>query len=356
MRIREATESDKPAWDNFVNTQGGMFHQYYDWKQVYKAIGQSFFPLMIEDDKSELVGIFSLVREDHKFYSLLFGAGFKSVLFRNPVPSDRQYEITSAVIKYIEDNYASRCATFLINDQLPVGFKEEQDRALIDSGFRIRYNKETGLPCSHVLPLESPFEEKIWKGLWSQKLRQALNKVEKKGIVVIQDRDLKYVEEYVKNVIANYKRHGHQPPSREFLITAFKVFKNNTKLFAALDHDKPVALLSCIYTPSTCYLWEIGTPGKETGDVNKYCYKKAIQDACNEGYKYVDFLGSYTTGLSSLKKRFGTQQTPIMVYEKRYSAPRVLLRYGPLVIKYIFQDRKYIWDNKSKIWDAIRRW
>jgi hypothetical protein len=356
LKIREAIESDRQQWDNFIDEQGGMFHQYFGWKYVYEKTGQSLFPLIIEDDQSQLIGTFSLIKENYKFFSIISAFGFKSVLFKKGTPSDQQYEMTSAVIKYVDQHYSSRCSTFYINDQLPLGYKEEKNQALIDSGFLIRNDKKTGLPCSHILPLEAPFEEKVWKRLWSSKFRQALNKVEKNGVVVIQDEELKYIDIFADKVISNYKRHKNEPPTKEFLLTAFRVFKNNIKLFVAMEDDQPTALLACIYTPTTCYLWEVGTLGKETDDVNKYCYKMAIEDACNRGYQFVDFLGAYTVGLSNLKKRFGTQQTPIIVYEKRYSKSRVLSQYVPVMVKHILFDQKYIWRNRALIWDGIRRW
>jgi hypothetical protein len=356
INIREATEKDRVLWDKFVDEQGGMFHQYFGWKYVYETSGESLFPLMIEDDQSQLIGTFSLIKENYKLFSIISAFGFKSILFKKGITPDRQYKITSEVIKYIDENYSSRCSTFYINDQLPLGYTEESNQALIDAGFLIRNDQKTGLPCSHILPLEAPFEEKIWKRLWSSKFRQALNKVEKKGVIVIHDQDLKYLDIFADNVITNYKRHKNEPPTKEFLLTAFKVFKDKLKLFVALDQDQPLVLLACIYTPTTCYLWEVGTQGKETDDINKYCYRVAIEDACTKGYQFADFLGAYTAGLSNLKKRYGTQQTPIIVYEKRYSKFRVLMQYVPVMVKHLLFDQKYIWKNRSVIWDGIRRW
>ena len=98
IEIREATEGDRIRWDNFVDEQGGMFHQYFGWKYVYETTGQSLFPLMIEDDQSQLIGTFSLIKENNKLFSIISGFGFKSVLFKMGTPPDQQFEITVAVI------------------------------------------------------------------------------------------------------------------------------------------------------------------------------------------------------------------------------------------------------------------
>jgi hypothetical protein len=356
MNIREATEFDRFIWDDFVNTQGGNFHKYFGWKYIYETTGQLFFPLMVENNQSQLVAIFPLIKEEHKLFSILYSRGFEGILFRESLSSDDKHKITLALIKYIDRKYSSRCSQFSIIEQLPLNFEKEENQALIESGFRIRNIRKSGLPCSHILPLKAPFEEHIWKGLWSQKLRQALNKVEKSGVKVIQDREQKYIEEYVKMLIANYKRHKIKPPTRDYILSAFRVFRNNTKLFVALKYNQPIAILSCIYTPSTCYLWGIGTYTKDTNDINKYCYKVAIQDACNEGYLFVDFLGAFTAGLSNLKKRFGTKQTPMMEYEKTYSLLRVLLQRLPTMDKLILFNPKYLWEHRVTIWDRIWHW
>ena len=354
MKIVEATEFDRSVCDNFVNTQGGMFYQYFSWKYVCETSGDSFFPLMIENNQSQLVGLFCLIKKEHKLFSELSSHGLTSILFREGLSSDEKYKITLALIKYIDIRYSSKCSSFVINEQLPLDFKEAENQALIECGFRIRNDRKSGLPCSNIIPLTSSFAEDIWKRLWSRQLKQQLIKVEKSGIRVVQDRELKYIEEYMRMVIATYKRHRtREPPNRDYILTAFKVFKNNIKLFVALNHDQPIAILSCIYTPSTCYLWQIGTYSRDVDNVNKYCFKTAIEDACNQGYQFVDFLASYTSGLSTFKKRFGAKQTPIMVYEKRYSIPSVLCQYASSRVNLILFNLRYVYGIRSSIWKKI---
>jgi hypothetical protein len=356
VRIREAVESDRGVWDDFVDSQGGMFHQYLGWKNVYAKTNHHFIPVLAETDRGELLGIFSVIRQNFKLYSVLSSFGFRSAIVRQDLPHNEKAEITRALVAFVEKNYSRRCSAFIINEQLPLDYREAQNQALIDSGFRVRWDRRSGLPCSHVLPLKTPFEEHIWKGLWSQKFRQALNKVAKNGVKVVQDREFKYAEQFADLVIVNYERHKTPPPAREFVLAAVKEFGPRMKIFVALNHDQPVAYLSCIYTRSTCYLWEIGTYTRDTDDVNKYCYKVAIEDACNSGYQFVDFLGAYTKGLSDLKKRFGTQQTPIIMYEKRYAKGRVLTHYVPEMAKMAVFRQKYLWANRAAIWDKILRW
>lgn len=355
MEIREATESDKSVWNNFVNEHDGIYHQYFDWKYVYQTDGQDLSLLMIEKAPSVLVGIFSLIKEKHTLYSKLNSSGLKGILFKKGMSPDETNIITRDVIKYIDQKYSSRCSTIFIREQLPLGAKDEQNQALVDSGFHIRYRNSAGLPCSYILPLEVPFNENTWN-LCSRSVRKSVNRVEKSGVIVIQDRELQYLEEFLKMVTANYQRHRNQPPSRDYMLAVFKYFKNSTKLFVAMDHGLPVAALACFYTASTCFLWEMGTFHKEADEINKYCYKVAMEDACNEGYKYADMSACYTTGLAVMKERFGAQRTPLMIYEKRYSLPRVLLQHVPVLLRLVVFNPKYFWDNRSAFLNSIRRW
>jgi hypothetical protein len=355
MKIREATESDRFVWDAFVDANDGMFHQYFSWKYCFEKSRTPFFLLMIEDDQSQLTGIFSLIKRRYHGYSVLVAKGYKGVLLRRDLPEDNKNEAIAALVKYIDQKYSSGCSTFLIVEQLPIGYTTGQNTALLNSGFRIINDKDSGLPCSHILPLQAPFEEHIWKTRWSSKFRQTLNKVEKSGIKVIDDHEFKYTEEFIKLVRGNYKRHGSRLPKQDYLRECFKVFEDRIRLFAALDHDRPIALLACFYTPTTCYLWEIGTPAKEVNDINKYCCRVAIEHACNSGYAYVDFLGAYTEGLSNQKKRFGTVQTPVLEYEKTYSAFRLYIQKGHYLVRQVFHNPGEIRKIFSAVWKKVSR-
>ncbi len=353
MKVREATESDKLVWDEFVDAQDGMFHQYFGWKYSYEKSDSSIYLLMVEDDQSQPAGIFTLLKKRYPGYSVLVSWGFKGVLLRKDLPEARKNEAVKSVVSYIDRHYSSGCSTLSISEQLPLGYTTEENTALLECGFHIISDRSSGLPCSHIIPLQAPFEEHIWKKLWSQKFRQALNKVEKSGIKVIDDREFQYLEEFIKYVRANYKRHGSRLPKTEYFRECFKVFKDRIRLFAALDHDQPIALLACFYTPATCYLWEIGTPAKEMNDVNKYCYRVAIEHACSNGYRYVDFLAAHNEGLNAQKKRFGTVQTPILEYEKTYSAFRLFLQNGQRVIRQVLNNPGQIREVISAAWKKV---
>lgn len=280
------------------------------------------------------------------------------ILFREDTPDDLKYRATLDVLNYIEKKYASRCSTFIITEEIKLDseINNNSRNAYIDHNFRLRNISNPDLPCSHILPLKAPFEQYIWKELWSAKLKRALNKVPRMGVQVIQDREFKYLDIYIDMLTANFIRHGTPQPKRSQILAEFKVFKDKTKLFVALLDNRPIVTLNCHYTATTCFLTGVGCYAKGTDDVNKFVYKTAIEDACNNGYKFADLGHSLTEGLAALKQRYGCTRIPVRIYEKRYSTPRVFAELIPGLVHICFKNTPYLWKERKMIWQRITHW
>jgi hypothetical protein len=360
MRVREATIEDRARWDSFVDTEGGSFFHYFDWKCVHETRGNQFIPLMIETSPSQLVGILPMVKTDRPLYSTLdtvsVAGGAEGLVLGRELSDNERYEATSALLKYVDVHYSQRCSAFRLTEAFaPFGnLGEDPTAALIHNGFRFRYDRTTHLPCNVVLELKQPFEDCVWKG-WSRQLRQDVNRAARSGVVVIQDREFSYAEIFADMLQENHRRHKGKPPTRGEIKMRLNLFRDKTKLFVALLHGQPVVALLCYYTPSTCYLSKVGSYEKDTDDANKLCYKAAIEDACNAGYGYADLGMSSTSNLAFFKQRFGGTRVPLHIYEKRYSIPRTLMEKTPVLISSAWHDKSYIWNNRRKLWDRIAR-
>jgi len=359
MRIREATPEDKATWDTFVDTEGGQFTHYFDWKHVYDARGYRYIPLLSETAASEIIGILPIIKVKKYLSSTLYAdTQTGGLLLKRDLSDTERYEVTSAFLKYVDTNYSRRCSRFILRENLSsiTDLSEKPTAALIDSGYRFRYDASTKLPCTFVLELKRPFEENIWKGLWSRNLKKKLNKVERSGVAIIHDQELKYAGDFIVMLSANYERHGTIPLTQEQVNIALDTFRDNAKLFVALRDSRPIVAAVCYYYASTCFLWEIGSYMKNTGNANLLCYRAAIEDACNADYRFVDFGLTATSNLAHFKEQFKGTRVPLRIYEKRYSAPRALMELGPLVLKNAWQDKAYIWNRRRKLWDSIIRW
>jgi hypothetical protein len=359
MKIREANLTDREQWDSFVDTQDGIFQHYFNWKFATENSATKYIQLVIESDSSELIGIFPIIKVHRALYSKL--NSISGLLLKKDISAEEKYQTTLAALKYVEVHYGKNCSRFFLDEHIHPGSGEERDPdpALTELGFRSRYDRKTHLPCKHILELNPPFKENIWMGLWSQKFRQALRKVEKNGVSVIEDSEMGYVEEFVDMLMSNYKRHNIKIPARTELLDQMKMqiqyFKGKLKLYVALLENKPIVILYCSYTASTCQLEGVGAYTKGTDDANKLCYKVAIEKACDAGYKFADFGGTYTTSLASLKERYGAGRIPIMRYEKRYSFARMMIELAPEIAGELWRKRSKVWSNRRHYWKVITR-
>ena len=165
MRIREANKEDRSIWDSFAAMQGGSFGYYFDCRHLSDNVHR----LMVETDEHELIGICRFDKEERPLYSTLRINGF---LFRRPTAQKERYHATREFLDYKEKPTSDRCSTFIVQESGLDFPGNDSNPALLDHGFRFRNYVKNGLPCSHILPLKAPFEETIWKVMWSQKLRK----------------------------------------------------------------------------------------------------------------------------------------------------------------------------------------
>jgi hypothetical protein len=359
MRIREATAEDKAAWDTFADTAGGKFGHCFDWKYVIEAGGHRYIPLLAETAASAIIGILPVIKRKRYLSSILHSETHAGgLLLKRELSDTERYEVISALLKYVDTNYSRGCSRFILRENLSSisELSEEPTAALIDSGYRFRYDASAKLPCTFVLELKQPFEENIWKGLWPSKLRNKLNRAGK-GVVVIHDREFSYTEKYIDMFFENCKRHGAKPyATRDQIRMELNIFRDKAKLFVALLEGQPIVAQLSYYDASTCFLWEIGSSAKDTGRANMLCDKAAIEDACDAGCRFLDFGFTATSSLAEHKEQFKGTRVPFRTYEKRYSIPRTFVELVLLAITRAWHDKTYLWKKRRKLWDSIVRW
>ncbi len=352
MRVREASAEDRAAWDSFVDSEGGAFSLYYDWKKVYEAGGHHLTPLLAETASSQIAGILPVVREDRPLYSIIDcgrGGGAQGFRLASQLSDAQRDEATARLLEYVDGHCSHRCSVFrLAEASTSAGdLSEEPTAAIIKSGFRFRYNRSTHLPCNFILPLRQPFQETVWK-TWPRRHREVLRQTARSGVAVIDDREFTYAEDLVPMMASNDARHGARPLNRAEVMARLDVFRDKTKLFVALREGQPLAMLLCHYTPSTCYLARVGCYQKDTENANKLCWKTAIEDACNAGYQFADFGLTHTESLAFFKARYAGTRVPVRTYEKTYSIPRTIMEKAPDLFK-------EVWHEPSRMMAGRRR-
>jgi len=357
VKVREATGADRDRWNAFVDEEGGSLFHYYDWKPVHEAGGHRVIPLLVEGRPGEVACLLPIVREKHRLCSTLATArvaGVEGLLLKRDLSGGERLEATSALIEHVDRHCSRACANFRLVETLAPAERqsEEPTAALLERGFRFRYEAGTHLPCNHVMQIQPPFEKNVWMK-FSKKVRQDVRQAELRGIVVKQDPEMRHVERFIDMFYANYARHRTQPPTIREVRARLEVFKERSKMFVALSEGQPVVFVYCHYAGSTCYLAKTGSYDKDTDDANKLACKVAMEDACAGGYTLVDFGASTTAGLAFFKERFGTTRVPVRVYEKSYSKPGSLMHKAPMLLRNTWYDRGYLWRNRRMIRDRI---
>ncbi len=361
MNVREATINDKERWDSFIDKENGNFYQYFDWKDIYESAGWQFIPLIVENSTSEIISIFALSKIRKKLYSKLISlpkGNSSSFLFKYNLAVEDKHKAAETVLDYIEKNHSKSVSTFTIHHALPFSSEagSEYLQTLLRYGFYPRHDPYNQLPCNYILQLRRPFEEFIWMKLWSKKLREQIRKCEKDGVTVILDDNFNYAETLISMVADTWLRNSEKPPAKAELMKRIELFKDKSKLFAALVNGKPVVTALCHYTPATCYLAIIASHTKDNHRINLLMNKTILNHACNAGYNWADFGYTPTLGLAHWKERFKGEKVAIEIYEKRYSIPRKAMEKIPVYARNAWKDKGYLWNNRRKLWDRIIHW
>ena len=358
MQVREATKEDKLQWDTFVENEGGSINHYFDWKYFFEASNNQFIPLVIENDAFQFVGILPIVKEKRLLYSKLNSDIHPGgLLLKRDLSEKERDEAILKVLAYVDTKYSKICSRFVLSEKLNSNIivTEKPTTAFIHSRYHFKYDPITKLPSTFILALEQPFEEKIWWKLWSHKLRNKTNKAERLGIRIIDDQEFTYIDDFIEMFSANYRRHGTPPLTRKQVMLTLDIFKDRAKLYIALQDNKPIMGLLVVYHSTECVLWELGSYKKDTNQANLLMYKKVIEDACNSGYKYVNFGWSGTPGLAWFKQQFKCTRIPFRTYEKKYSKTRLIMEYITLALERTWYDKAYLWRQRNKLWKIITR-
>lgn len=340
MHVREATVNDKEKWNSFVNSEEGSFFHYFDWKYIYEASDLRYIPLILENTASDIVGILPIVRNNNVFYStlssLIEGAS-GGYLFKKDLTDKEKLPMYNLLLDFVNKNYSSDCSTLTLKENLSLRneLSAKPTAFLIEKGFQFKYNYTKQLPCTFILELRQPFEEKIWNGLWTKNLKKLIRKEKRTGVIIKEDKNLDYIDDFTDMLSVTFKRHGSRPLTKDKVMKRVNIFKNNLKMFIALLEERPVAALLCYYTPSTCYLskmpYRVGVCGPHT---TKLLYYEAINDACDNGYKFVEFGTTWTQSLAHWKELFKGTRIPMKIYEKRYSSTRTIIEKAYTFVKY----------------------
>ncbi len=355
MDIRQAVLNDKEKWDSFVDTEGGSFFHYFDWKGIYELSGRQYIPLLLENESSEIIGILPIVKKKNNLYSSLASlpeGSFGGFVIKKDLTNSEKNKAITLLMNYVDKTVSSGCSTFTLNENLLLIDKNrtEPTEILIKNGFQYRYNSYTQLPCTYILELKQPFENYIWNELWGHRLKNKINKSKKMGIYVKEDKNLQYIDDFFNMLCSTNIRLGSAPFPKDEVAKRLTNFHNKTKLFVAFLHEEPISSILCYYQSSICYLVKLPSYEKaRIYDANTLLTSEAIRDACENGYKFCDFGITLHPAQTRWKEQFNGIKIPLRTYEKRYSIIRTIFEKGPHQAKWAWSHKRYIWNNRRRL-------
>jgi lipid II:glycine glycyltransferase (peptidoglycan interpeptide bridge formation enzyme) len=170
----------------------------------------------------------------------------------------------------------------------------------------------------HLLNLEGKSFEDIWKN-YKSKTRTHIRKAKKSGI---ETRDATSLDDFKKfyNIYTKVSQNwGYKTPPIPFklLKNIYKYGSHHVKLSLAIKDDKIIAGLLSFPYAKTVYLY-MSSFLPEYGKFNpaRLLDCEAIEQACHEGYKYVNFGPSANfKHIKKYKEGFGTEKVEINRYK-----------------------------------------
>jgi hypothetical protein len=351
MHVRIASEKDKEKWNRFVDQEGGSFHLYFEWKYYYEKnpLKHRFIPLIIEDDTSDILGIFPIEENSQLIYNYLTSLPLgvsNGYLIKGDLCEQAKIGVIQSFLDYVDAEFSNSHSLFTMNEQLSFNqVSLTPTRILIDNGYHWFDNTQTQFPCTYILKLEKPFEEKIWTGLWTKSTRKLIRKVRKSGVEVVIDNNFTYVNDFMEMGIQTVKKFGRNPRKGDIL-PIFTIFKEKITLFVCLLDSKPISAALCYYTPTMVHCSMAPyDPIARDYQTNTLPVCVSIQHACEHGYQYYDMGQTNTPEIAHHKEKFEAKKIPLRTYTKKFSSFKAITNetYG-----YIKQSGKKIVESIKK--------
>lgn len=275
--ITKLTKNDYEEWDNFVKThKGGTIFHTLGWKKVLEeSYGYEPRYYVIKNANGEITGIFPTFKVKTFFGKIIVSqpfAEYGGALVREgyekaviDILNIFKKEVKNGV-KYIE----IRKPPFGMRISNTIGYKKEMKA----------YN--------FYLNLENKdFKKDIWNGVIHKKVRTAIRKAIKSGVIIEKKMDMDlYYDLYIKTMA----RMGSPPHSKKFLKNIERYLKDYVVCnFAYLDGIPIAALLSFRYKDIVSIFGNVSDSKYWNYNANDLLYCSEIKEVLKLGYKFVEF-------------------------------------------------------------------
>ena len=339
MNIRIAREIDKEVWNEFVSAQpaASVFHR-WEWGNLADLYNHKRFYLISEEGPPEadrVVGVLPLVF----IKSLIFGRQLISLPFceyGGPLVGESASSAAGALVdralEIARDNRAGSVEF--------CGVPRKISSAVEGRGF-----KPLGKNITFKLDLTLG-KETVWEGLEGGRVRTAVRKAEKRGVVLVEATSLEDVEDYYHLRLLTEKRHGSPPHSFEFYKKIWEGFfgEGLMKLnFAECQGERVAAIIFFPFQDKILYWSSVASGAARKVDASTFLVWKAIEWGCENGLRIFDMGRTRPgTGVYSYKKSFGAAEEPLNDY---VWSPSGTVKIPPDPDKGVYQALTQLWSK-----------
>lgn len=307
LDIIEFNTNNLMEWDNYVdqNINSTIYHR-NEWLELCEKNQKLTLIKLGFRNNGKLVGIFPLFVKKYLF--LKVGAS-PFIVEDTPylgtlLDSD---DLTTPAIKAIDD-YSKHHHIHFIRLIYP----QKIDVSIFENAGYKHFTRHT-----HILDLSNGLDI-IWKNM-KGRARTAIRKSDKNGVNVHISEENNTMIKYYELSTELYKRQHKVPPNSLSFYSdiCFGKLKSNSNLVVA---DLNNVIIACaiiiIYKETVYYLDAVSDK-----NYNSYCANSGLQWfiikwACENNYKYYDFVGSDFPWIANFKESFGGELMEYSLLEK----------------------------------------
>ena len=309
MDVSIASDSDQQLWDDiiFSSIEGTLFHT-WKWLKIMEKHNRKkifsrhyrgiLYPLIVRE-KDEIIGLMPVFFYNTPFLKMACSPSFSvENLYLGPVvrKNDKNKTHSKQYLflqfqKAIDDFLKNTLKSNFISIHSSPGMSDP--RPFIWSGYKVEPE------FTYIIDL-SPGEKILWGNI-NKSTRNAINKLERKGVSV--DNGSKEDIEIIYNLLFRRERIY---ATKEFLLEIFQnFFPENLNFLIARKDGYPLTGIITIFYKNKVSIW-IGSPKITSTEVspNYIVYWEGIRWACNNNFKYFEIIGASDYSLFTFKNKF----------------------------------------------------
>jgi FemAB-related protein (PEP-CTERM system-associated) len=300
LRISNASEADRAAWDEFVDaTAGGSFYHRFDWKGlVEREFGHRTEYLIARRDGQAIAGVLPLVF----VRSRLFGRILCSVPFMNfggPVAADPQ--TASALAAHATTLAGSIGANYL----------ELRCAGPLETTMQASLRK-----VSMTVALKSDPEAMF--NSFSSKHRTNIRRAQKNGLDVVSG-GAELLDIFYPMIERSWRSLGTPLYSKRYFSAILDTFGDRARIFVCRHNGTPVAVTLNGHGNGVVEgMWAASPPEYRQLQPNYVLYWEMMRDACTRGYSSFH-LGRSTrdSGAEQFKSKWNAETKQLYWYFHR---------------------------------------